>query len=206
MIMSTNRSRDWYKRPFDLVFVVVTHLLLFPFLVVFWAMLSFAIWIEDRGPVFYTQLRVGKNNKEFKLVKFRTMSVNAEQLTGPVWASVEDSRVTRVGKLLRRYRIDEMPQVLNIVKGDMSIVGPRPERPFFVTQLSEKIPYYNLRHKMKGGITGWAQINQGYASGEKESETKLEYDLYYIKWMGFTIDVLVILRTLFVLSKGLGAK
>lgn len=196
--MSTNRSRDWYKRPFDLVFVVVTHLLLFPFLVVFWAMLSFAIWIEDRGPVFYTQLRVGKNNKEFKLVKFRTMSVNAEQLTGPVWASVEDSRVTRVGKLLRRYRIDEMPQVLNIVKGDMSIVGPRPERPELVEKFSINTPDFAMRLRVRPGLAGLAQVMGHYST---KPRNKLRYDRLYIKNMSPWLDIRLLVFSFWVVLR-----
>ncbi|MCL2877863.1 MAG: TIGR03013 family PEP-CTERM/XrtA system glycosyltransferase, partial [Acidobacteria bacterium] len=141
-----------------------------------------AIKLDSKGPVFYKQKRVGRNGRVFKLVKFRSMRQDAEKGTGPVWSTQEnDGRVTRVGRFLRRVRIDELPQIFNVLRGDMDMVGPRPERPFFVEQLSREIPYYPLRHVVKPGISGWAQVNYGYANKLEHTVEKLQYDLFYIK-------------------------
>lgn len=202
--LKSSLSRNAYlaiKRLMDLAMATVGLIILSPIVLV----LAAIIKISSPGPALFAQTRVGKNGRMFTLYKLRTMEVDAEE-SGPVFATLDDSRITRVGRYLRKLRIDEWPQFWNVLIGNMSIVGPRPERPEWVNSYKTNIPYYELRHLVRPGITGWAQINQGYASGEKESETKLEYDLYYIKWMGFTIDVLVILRTLFVLGKGFGAK
>lgn len=153
-----------------------------------------AIYIEDKGKIFYTQERVGLNNKIFRIIKIRSMVENAEK-NGAVWSSVHDERVTKVGKVLRKLHIDEIPQMINILKGDIALVGPRPERPEFVKELEEGIPYYDLRHSIRPGFTGWAQIKFHYARTEQDSREKFEYDLYYIKNRNIFIDFGIFLRT-----------
>ena len=150
--------------------------------------------IANKGPLFYRQERVGKGGKLFTILKFRTMIKNAEQ-NGVVWAEENDSRVTSFGKILRRSRIDELPQCLNILKGDMSLIGPRPERPYFVKELSKVIPFYETRHIIKPGITGWAQVNERYGASVDASLVKLQYDLYYIKHRSFFLDLNVMVKT-----------
>jgi lipopolysaccharide/colanic/teichoic acid biosynthesis glycosyltransferase len=154
------------------------------------------IKLDSRGPVFYRQQRVGKDGRLFTLWKFRSMRQDAESASGAVWAAQDDPRVTRVGRLMRRTRLDELPQLYNIFVGDMSLVGPRPERPKFVEQLTASIPYYGLRHSVKPGITGWAQIHYNYASSIEQTTEKLQYDLFYIKNMSLLLDTLVIFETI----------
>lgn len=149
----------------------------------------------NRGPLFYTQERVGRNGKFFKIYKLRSMIVNAEK-HGAEYASKKDKRITKFGKFLRRTRIDEIPQFFNILKGDMSIIGPRPERPVFVKELSQKIPFYEIRHIIKPGLTGWAQVNAKYGSTTEDALEKLQYDLYYIKHRSFLLDASIIIKTL----------
>jgi lipopolysaccharide/colanic/teichoic acid biosynthesis glycosyltransferase len=152
--------------------------------------------LDSKGSAFYKQERVGKNGKTFKLIKFRSMRQDAEKMTGPVWASPDqDDRVTRVGKIMRRIRVDELPQLYNVLRGDMDLVGPRPERPHFVNQLEKEIQYYPLRHTVRPGVTGWAQINYGYANSVEHTIEKLQYDLFYIKNMSWILDALIILET-----------
>jgi sugar transferase (PEP-CTERM system associated) len=153
-----------------------------------------AIKLESSGPVFYLQERVGEKGKVFKVIKFRSMRTDAEK-DGPVWANQNDSRVTGFGRFLRKARIDEIPQMWNVLKGEMSFVGPRPERPVFVEQLAARIPYYSLRHTVKPGITGWAQICYPYAASEEDALRKLEYDLYYIKNLSLRMDLGIIFMT-----------
>ena len=164
-----------------------------------------AIALESRGPVIYSQKRVAQNGRAFSLYKLRTMYVDAEQ-HGPRWADKNDPRVTRVGKFLRRTRIDEIPQLLNVLCGDMSLVGPRPERPVFVEKFSEEIALYDLRHSVKPGLTGWAQINYPYGASATDAERKLEYDLYYIKNFSIVRDVAIILQTMRILLWPLGVR
>jgi sugar transferase (PEP-CTERM system associated) len=168
----------------------------------------FAIKLEDglRAPVFYHQERVGLRGKMFKLLKFRSMCVNAEANGEEHWAQKSDPRVTRVGALIRKLRIDELPQILNVLRGHMSFVGPRPERPQFVANLSQKIPYYMHRHCVKPGITGWAQVCYHYGASDREALEKLEYDLYYIKNGGFMFDLAILVRTAEVVLFGKGAQ
>jgi sugar transferase (PEP-CTERM system associated) len=151
--------------------------------------------VDSRGPVFFRQERVGENGKIFTLYKFRTMVQDAEKETGPVWAQETDPRTTRLGRVLRRTGLDEIPQMFNVLKGDMSFVGPRPERPHFVAELQEKIPYYSQRLVVKPGITGWAQVRYGYGATVEDAIEKLQFDLYYIKNMSFFLDMLIILST-----------
>ncbi|MFL1012213.1 sugar transferase [Flavisericum labens] len=151
--------------------------------------------LANRGPLLYTQERVGKNGNIFKIIKFRTMIIDAEQ-SGAVWATKGDARITPFGKFLRHSRIDEIPQFINILKGEMSLIGPRPERPFFVKELSRMLPFYETRHMVKPGLTGWAQVKTRYGSSVDDSLLKLQYDLYYIKHRGFFLDANVLIKTL----------
>ncbi len=157
---------------------------------------ALAVKLSSSGPILHRQTRVGLNDSVFTVYKFRSMYANAEAATGPVWAQKGDPRVTPVGKWLRRLRLDELPQLLNVLKGDMSIVGPRPERPEFVESLNKQIPYYSYRHCVRPGITGWAQINYKYGSTLEDTIMKLEYDLYYIKNLALSLDLYIIFHTL----------
>lgn len=159
-----------------------------------WLVLVTAIKFSDGGSVFYTQERMGKNGTLFSIIKFRTMWVDAES-NGPAWATKQDARVTAVGRILRKTHLDELPQLLNVLRGDLSLVGPRPERPVFVDLLEAEIPYYHVRHFIKPGITGWAQIKFRYARSVVDSQMKFEYDLYYIKNRSFLFDILILLKT-----------
>jgi sugar transferase (PEP-CTERM system associated) len=165
---------------------------------------ALAVRLSSAGPVLYRQVRVGMNGIPFTLYKFRSMRADAEAQTGAVWASKDDPRVTPVGRVLRKLRIDEIPQLFNVLKGEMSIVGPRPERPEFVQALSEKIPYYRQRHCVRPGITGWAQVNYKYGDTLEDTIRKLEYDLYYIKNMSLSLDSYIIFLTVkaILLSRG----
>jgi lipopolysaccharide/colanic/teichoic acid biosynthesis glycosyltransferase len=151
--------------------------------------------LGNRGTLLYTQERVGKNGKVFNIVKFRTMVKNAEK-GGAVFATTNDSRITPFGKILRKSRMDELPQFLNILKGDMAVIGPRPERPIFVSEIAEKMPFYETRHVIKPGLTGWAQVNYSYGETIDDSLIKLQYDLYYIKHRSLFLDVNIIFKTL----------
>lgn len=163
------------------------------------------IKLESRGPVFYKQERVGKNGRTFVLTKFRSMRVDAEK-EGPVWASKGDDRTTRVGRVIRKIRVDEIPQFWNIIKGDMNFVGPRPERPHFVAQLAEEIPYYEQRHLIAPGLTGWAQIKYPYGASIEDARQKLQYDLFYIKNHGLVFDAIILFETVKIILFGRGAQ
>jgi sugar transferase (PEP-CTERM system associated) len=165
---------------------------------------ALAVKLTSPGPVLYRQVRVGLNGTLFTVFKFRSMRADAEKGTGAVWASKDDPRITPVGKIIRKIRFDELPQIVNVLRGEMSIVGPRPERPEFVKMLSEKIPYYRQRHCIRPGITGWAQINYKYGDTLEDTVTKLEYDLYYIKNMTPGLDMYIIFDTVkaMLLSRG----
>jgi lipopolysaccharide/colanic/teichoic acid biosynthesis glycosyltransferase len=158
---------------------------------------------RDKASCFYKQVRVGEGHRPFEIIKFRSMRVNAEK-NGAQWAVENDMRVTRVGHYLRKYRIDELPQLLNVLRGEMCFVGPRPERPVFVDKLAENIPFFNYRHCVKPGLTGWAQVNYPYGSTEKDSFEKLKFDLYYIKHRSFLLDLFVLLRTVEIVLFGRG--
>jgi sugar transferase (PEP-CTERM system associated) len=182
----------WIKRVFDVIMAMLLFLVAWPAMI----LVALAIWLESgaKGPIFYKQVRVGQHWKLFSVIKFRSMRVDAEK-DGAQWAQKKDSRVTRVGEFIRKVRLDELPQIFNVLKGDMSFVGPRPERPEFVTDLSEKIPYFAERHRVKPGITGWAQICYPYGASEKDSLEKLQYDLFYIKNYTLFLDLVIILQT-----------
>jgi len=181
---------DKLKRIIDIALASFIILLTFPL----WPFIAIAIKLEDRGPIFYKQERVGKNKKIFKLIKFRSMIPEAEK-EGPKWAEIEDERVTKVGRILRRIHLDEFPQMLNVLKGDISLVGPRPERPEFVAQLEKEVPYYHIRHIIKPGFTGWAQIKFRYGRSVMDSFEKFQYDLYYLKNRSLILDIRILLKT-----------
>ncbi len=190
--------RDGYKRPFDLTIVILAHLLLFPLFLVLWVGVPLAIWIGDRGSVFYLQERVGRSGRRFNVIKFRTMVLDAESQTGPIWAAERDSRTTRVGSILRILHLDELPQVINILKGEMSIVGPRPERPELVERISRDVPGFSERIRVRPGVAGLAQVR---GSAQTRPRDKLRYDNLYIEtlspWMDVKLlflSVLVVLR------------
>jgi sugar transferase (PEP-CTERM system associated) len=186
---------NWYtnlvKRLFDVVVSLIAIAVTLPII----AVIAAAIRLEGRGPIFYAQERVGLNGRRFRLLKFRSMSVNAETDGVPRWAAANDQRITRVGALIRKPRFDEIPQIINVLKGDMSLVGPRPERPFFVESLMKEIPYYNERHRVKPGISGWAQINYPYGASIDDAREKLTYDLYYVKNRSLFLDLVILLPT-----------
>jgi exopolysaccharide biosynthesis polyprenyl glycosylphosphotransferase len=167
---------------------------------------ALAVYLESRGPVLYCQERLGENGRLFTVYKFRSMRVDAEKSGTPVWARTQDERVTRVGRIIRKTRLDELPQLWNVLRGDMSFVGPRPERPFFVEQLSKEIPFYQQRHAVKPGLTGWAQIKYQYGSSVEDAMEKLRYDLYYIKHLSFALDLSIVFDTVKVIIFGKGAK
>lgn len=188
---AVTRLAPLLKRVTDVVLSIIGLCIALPIM----AVVSICIKLSSVGPVFFRQERVGENGKNFTLTKFRTMVTDAEKDTGPVWAQGRDPRVTKLGNVLRRTGLDEIPQLFNVLKGDMSFVGPRPERPHFVEELQEKIPYYALRLTVKPGITGWAQVRYGYGANVEDAIEKLQYDLYYIKNMSFFLDLLVVLST-----------
>ena len=179
------------KRAFDVVASLLLLILALPMLVA----TALAIRLESPGPVLFRQERTGRGKKPFMVLKFRSMRCDAERDGVPKWATKLDPRVTRVGGFIRKTRIDEIPQVLNVLKGDMSFVGPRPERPYFVEKLSEEISFYSERHRVKPGITGWAQINYPYGSNNEDARRKLEYDLYYLKNCSIFLDMVILLQT-----------
>ncbi|MER3426461.1 MAG: sugar transferase [Thermoleophilia bacterium] len=178
------------KRAFDVVAATLGLLVLAPFV----PLIALAIYLDSPGPIFYTQERVGRGGRIFKVYKFRTMIPNAEQGQA-VWAQENDPRVTRVGRLLRKTHIDEFPQFLNILKGEMSAVGPRPERPEFVEELAREIPFYRVRHAVKPGMAGWALVRYGYAASKEDALLRLQYDLYYIKHWSLWLDLVILLKT-----------
>lgn len=192
------------KRIFDIVVCLLLLSVMWPVMLV----AAFAILIESGGkcPIFYKQVRVGANWRLFKVIKFRSMRTDAESDGKARWATEKDDRITRVGALLRKYRIDELPQLFNVLKGDMSFVGPRPERPEFVEKFAETIPYYSERHRVKPGITGWAQLCYPYGASEEDTVEKLQYDLYYVKNYSLFLDFLIILQTTEVVLWGKGAR
>lgn len=167
---------------------------------------ALAVRLDSRGPIFYVQERVGKNGRAFKIFKFRSMRMGAEAKSGPVWAEEGDPRVTRVGRIIRKLRLDELPQFVNVIRGDMNFVGPRPERPMFVEQLGEIVPYYSQRHVVKPGLTGWAQIKYPYGASVEDSIEKLRYDLYYIKNQSLLLDAIIVFETIKIVMFGRGGR
>ncbi len=190
------------KRLFDVAASLTLLALCAPLM----AVAAVLVKLEDGGPVLYRQERVGQDGQVFRLLKFRSMRVDAEEDGRPQWARVNDDRATRIGRILRKARIDELPQAVNVLRGDMSFVGPRPERPFFVAQLRETVPYYHYRHVMKPGITGWAQVRYPYGASLQDAIEKLKYDLYYIKNHSLFLDIIILFQTLQVLIFQDGAR
>jgi sugar transferase (PEP-CTERM system associated) len=194
--------RRFLKRSVDLILSVFLLLVCSPLIFIS----AVLIKIDSNGPVFFSQERVGKKDKIYRMHKLRSMVADAEKHSGPVWAQTDDDRVTRVGKIIRRLRIDEVPQLYNVLKGDMSFVGPRPEREYFVKQLEDLIPYYTIRYTVKPGITGWAQVCYGYGASVEDAVEKLNYDLFYIKNMTTLMDVMIVLRTIKIVLFSRGAR
>ena len=185
------RIEEIRKRLLDLLLTMAMLILAFPLMLI----IAVLIKLDGGGPVLYRQERVGLRGRTFTLYKFRSMDENAEAGGRPQWATIGDPRITRVGRVIRYTRIDELPQLLNVLRGDMSVIGPRPERPYFVEQLGAAIPLYSLRHAVKPGITGWAQVKASYGASLEDARVKLRYDLYYIKHRGLMLDLLILLRT-----------
>ena len=187
------------KRLLDLLFALLIGIFAAPVIV----LAAIIVKLESKGPVFFIQERIGEGNKKFNIVKFRSMTTDAEK-DGPQWASKNDNRVTKFGKIMRATRIDELPQLWNVLRGEMSFVGPRPEREYFIQQLEKEIPYYNLRHTVKPGLTGWAQVMYPYGASVEDAYRKLQYDLYYIKHHSIPFDVKVLLKTVTIVIFGKG--
>ena len=195
-----SQFRDVLKRAFDLTIASLILILAWPFML----LTAIAVRLESRGPILYKQVRIGLNGKEFSINKFRSMTQDAEKDGKAVWATKNDARVTRVGAFIRNTRLDELPQLYNVFKGDMSFVGPRPERPQFVEELKEAIPYYDARHRVKPGLMGWAQLKYPYGASVDDARQKLKYDLYYVKNHSFFMDVLIVIQTVEVVLLGKG--
>ena len=188
---SATKFQSFAKRSFDIVMSSILLALALPVMLI----TAVIIKLESPGSIFYCQERVGKGRKNFQVYKFRSMVQDAEE-NGAVWAAVNDSRVTRFGSFIRRTRIDELPQLINVLKGEMSLVGPRPERPMFVEKLTKIIPFYDMRHDIRPGVTGWAQVCYPYGASEEDALRKLEHDLYYMKNISLSLDVLIALKTI----------
>jgi len=198
----TSALRRFQKRTMDIIASLLLLILTAPAMV----LIALAIRIDSRGPIIYRQSRAGLNGRKFNILKFRSMREDAEKLSGPTWASHNDARVSRVGRVIRKLRLDELPQLFNVLRGEMSFVGPRPERPHFVAQLEKEIPYYFLRTVVRPGLTGWAQVRYGYGATVEDALEKLKYDLYYIKNCGFVLDLWIILSTVKVVLFSSGAR
>jgi exopolysaccharide biosynthesis polyprenyl glycosylphosphotransferase len=189
----TTRALMLAKRAFDLVAAVAGLILASPLLL----LSAIIVKLESpRDPVLYHQERVGLNGKTFTIHKLRTMRSDAEAGTGPVWSGANDTRVTAAGRFMRKTRLDEIPQLWNVLRGDMSLVGPRPERPAFVEQLTRQIPFYGQRHVVKPGVTGWAQVRYSYGASVEDAMQKMQYDLYYVKHLSLGFDLLIVLETI----------
>ena len=179
------------KRAIDLALSLLVAVLAAPLML----LTALAVWLESEGPILYCQERVGENGRTFTLCKFRSMRADAEKGGTPVWAKDGDDRVTRIGGFIRKTRLDELPQIWNVLRGDMSFVGPRPERPYFVAELAKEIPFYQQRHAVKPGLTGWAQVKYRYGSSLEDAMEKLRYDLYYIKHLSVFFDLTIVFDT-----------
>jgi sugar transferase (PEP-CTERM system associated) len=196
-----NGVREFNQRIFDLVCALILLLLASPLMV----LTAIAIVRDSPGPVFYRQPRVGLGGRVFEVVKFRSMRSDAETDGTPRWAAANDDRVTRVGRIIRRFRIDELPQLWNVIRGEMRLIGPRPERPYFVARLVREVPFYDLRHSVKPGITGWAQVRYHYGDSMDDARRKLQYDLYYLKHASLKFDLAILCATVRVVLTGRGA-
>lgn len=190
-----------YKRWIDIILILVS----LPLTLLVMLITAIVIRLESKGPVIFIQKRVGLNGEEFDIYKFRSMCTDSEK-EGAKFAGENDDRVTNVGKFIRKMRIDELPQLLNVLKGDMSLIGPRPEQKVFVDKFSQKIPLYDLRHLVRPGISGYAQVTQGYTASTDETREKLDHDLYYIRNLSFSLDLLIFFKTLHTMLTGFGAR
>lgn len=190
------------KRVFDIFFSLIGFALSLPIM----AVVALAIRLESKGPVIYRQARVGLGGRVFNVLKFRSMRADAEAKTGAQWARSDDPRITTVGKYIRKFRLDELPQFVNVIRGDMSFVGPRPERPVFVEMLRKEISYYDERHSVRPGLTGWAQVQYPYGASIEDAFRKLEYDLFYLKNMSLSFDIAIIFQTIRTVCTGSGAR
>jgi len=197
-----SKWNELLKRVLDLTAGMVGLVVSMPIML----LVAIVVRLESKGPIIYRQVRVGRMGKLFELMKFRSMNVDAEKERGAQWAIENDPRVTRIGRFLRKYRLDELPQFLNVVRGDMSFVGPRPERPCFVNDLRMKIPYYDERHSVRPGITGWAQVQYRYGATIEDAFNKLEYDLFYLQNVSLTFDLAIILQTVRIVFGGHGSR
>ncbi|RBW49735.1 TIGR03013 family XrtA/PEP-CTERM system glycosyltransferase [Marinobacter sp. F3R11] len=197
-----SKTRDFAKRSLDLLISLTLLAVMLPFII----LTAIAVFLETGRPILYSQTRVGMLGKEFRIYKFRSMRQDAEKDGKARWASANDNRVTRVGAFIRNTRLDELPQIYNVIKGEMSIVGPRPERPEFVSELKEKIPFYDTRHYVKPGLMGWAQLKYPYGASVEDARGKLEYDLYYSKNHSLLMDFLIMIQTVEVILLGKGVR
>ncbi len=200
--VSLSLSWRFFKRMLD----IIGALLALFFLAPIFPFIALAIRLDSPGPVFFRQVRVGRNDKLFHIIKFRSMHDDAEKDTGAVWASEYDPRITRIGSFLRNTRMDELPQLINVLHGDMSLVGPRPERPELIEKLKKSIPFYSKRHSIRPGMTGWAQVRYPYGASVEDALEKLRYDLYYIKKNTVLFDIEIVLRTILIIFTGNGAR
>jgi sugar transferase (PEP-CTERM system associated) len=198
----TSLLRRLGQRSLDILVSTLGLVLASPLMLI----VALLIKLDSPGSIFYRQERVGKDGQPFKILKFRSMHADAEEDRTPRWAERTDPRVTRIGRILRRSRIDELPQLLNVLKGEMSLVGPRPERPAFVSAFDRQIPFYAVRHSVRPGITGWAQINYEYAASLEDTKRKLEYDLFYVKNHSVFLDLAILLQTLRIILWQQGAR
>lgn len=188
------------KRTLDIIFSLCVLIIGLPI----WIVIALLIKFDSKGPILYKQTRVGKNGVQFKILKFRSMRSDAETKSGPVWAGKNDPRVTSLGRILRKSHFDEIPQFVNVLKGDMSLVGPRPERPFFVDKLTKEVPLYNHRHRVRPGITGWAQVKHKYDENMDDVKAKIKYDFFYIENLSWRLDLKILFNTIYVIISGKG--
>jgi exopolysaccharide biosynthesis polyprenyl glycosylphosphotransferase len=197
-----SKWNDLLKRVLDLAAGILGFVVSMPVMI----LVALAVRLDSKGPIIYRQLRVGRMGRGFDVLKFRSMRTDAEQANGAQWASENDPRMTRIGRFLRKYRLDELPQFVNVIRGEMSFVGPRPERPCFVEELRKTIPYYDERHSVRPGLTGWAQVQYAYGSSIEDAFNKLEYDLFYLQNMSLTFDLAIIFRTIRIVIGGRGGR
>jgi sugar transferase (PEP-CTERM system associated) len=193
---------DLLKRALDLAAGIIGLTVSMPLMI----LVALVVRLESKGPIIFRQSRVGRMGKCFEVLKFRSMNEDAEKVNGAQWASENDPRVTRIGRFLRKYRLDELPQFVNVIRGEMSFVGPRPERPYFVEELRKTIPYYDERHSVRPGLTGWAQVQYAYGSTIDDAFNKLEYDLFYLQNMSITFDLAIIFQTIRIVTGGHGGR
>jgi sugar transferase (PEP-CTERM system associated) len=196
----SSKVNEFLKRVFDVIIAAFLLALSAPLM----AVVAIVTKLDSRGPVLFRQVRVGRHGKTFVIYKFRSMRQDAELEIGPTWATERDQRVTRVGRFLRKFRLDELPQAINVLNGEMSLIGPRPERPYFVDHLIQAIPFYDLRHYIKPGITGWAQVMYPYGASIEDARQKLQYDLHYVKHRSMLWDLKILYKTVKVVLFGRG--